>query len=154
MKENFKIFLVNFLKCNDFQEMAAIFCLFSVAMCKLANSNYSHDSLDYMNVNYRMAPRIDTMPLSANYDDTFERNFIPQDRKYISPCPGFFRYTNIENEWFGLMALPSSKLGVTMSVDIRLTVLAQLPTVSSQFHSSPYPFLFNDNVFFLSKKLL
>ena len=90
--------------------MAAIFCLFSVTLCKLS----SHEITNEHQVNYDSV-----QPLSAQ--------LVTVPRVYISPCPAYFRYTFNSKEWFGLLVIPRpaprgfrSKLQVILSLGFQL----------------------------------
>ena len=99
--------------------MAAIFCLFSVALCKLANQTFTQQ---------------ETISLSAPTHQVINSNNVYNSRI----CPQHFRYTfsGEENEWQGLVALPSMRLGRTLKIVVKLSIRAELPTVSLKCISS------------------
>jgi hypothetical protein len=88
--------------------MAAIFCLFSVTLCKLAGKSIEDTALLNNNVNDN------TVPLSSQ--------IITVPRVYISPCPTSFRYTFNGKEWFGLVALPIKPSIQNLSVRVLLSI--------------------------------
>lgn len=98
--------------------MAAIFCLFSITLCKLAGQD------------------VEVNEISNRFGDVSDNNqmtsakIITVPRVYISPCPNSFRYTFNGNEWFGLMALPSKQLGKTMKIKLLLSVGIHIKSVS------------------------
>lgn len=96
------------------KNMAAIFCLFSVALCKMANRDISNDLNNSNDNNNNVA-----MPLSAQ--------IITVPRVYISPCPESFRYTFNGKEWFGLLVIAkpapigfASRTRVLLSIGLNL----------------------------------
>lgn len=99
--------------------MAAIFCLFSLTLCKLAN-----ETPDIMPNNVNNQPNFENIqPLSA---------IVSVPRTYLSPCPETFRYTFNGNEWIGLIAVPNNKrLRKKLNIQIVLSVRVLIPTVSS-----------------------
>mgnify|MGYP003471444605 FL=1 len=98
--------------------MAAIFCLFSITLCKLAGQE-----VEVNEISNRFGGDNDNQIASAN--------IISVPRVYISPCPNSFRYTFNGKEWFGLLALPSARLGKTMKIKLLLSVGINLKSVSS-----------------------
>lgn len=97
--------------------MAAMFCLFSVLLCKLG----SNEIVDHSNnQNLRHDP---FMPLNAQ--------LITVPRVYNSPCPERFRYIFNGKEWLGLVVIkkPAPK-GVISKLKIYLSVGFQLSSVS------------------------
>jgi len=85
--------------------MAAIFCLFSVTLCKLASQDVP-----------------DSMSLSNNNQQLPSPQLINVPRAYISPCPNYFRYTFNGKEWFGLLAVPPLPLGRTFHMRVFLSI--------------------------------
>lgn len=96
--------------------MAAIFCLFSITLCKLAGQD-----VEVNEISNRFGGGDSNQIASAN--------IITVPRVYISPCPNSFRYTFNGKEWFGLLALPSARLGKTMKVKLLLSVGINLKSV-------------------------
>lgn len=92
--------------------MAAIFCLFSVALCKLANQTFSQQ---------------EAISLSAPVRQLVNSNNVYNSRI----CPQHFRYTfsDDENEFQGIVAVPSLRLGRTLKIVVKLSIKAELPTV-------------------------
>lgn len=95
--------------------MAAIFCLFSVSLCRLANIVPNDINVDYYNP---------IMPLSAQ--------LVSVPRVYDSPCGNIFRYTFNGKEWFGLLSINNpapigtpSIITVILSVGVYLTRVSQ-----------------------------
>lgn len=96
--------------------MAAIFCLFSVAMCSSSHNDVSNGlSLEGNGV---------ATPLSAQ--------IISVPRVYISPCPVAFRYAFNGREWFGLVVVGNparagipSKLKVILSLGFHYSFVSQ-----------------------------
>lgn len=97
--------------------MAAIFCLFSVALCKLTNQDISN------NLNLSNEENSDlALPLSAQ--------IITVPRVYISPCPESFRYTFNGKEWFGLLAVAQpAKIGIPSKTKVLLSLGFHLKSV-------------------------
>lgn len=93
--------------------MAAIFCLFSITLCKLAGQD---------------APTHELSNRFGGSENSAQLITVP--RVYISPCPTSFRYTFNGNEWFGLLAVPSLKLGKTHKIKLLLSVGINLKSVS------------------------
>lgn len=91
--------------------MAAIFCLFSVTLCKLATKE-GPESIGLSNDNKN---NIMPMPLSTP-------QLISVPRMYTSPCPNYFRYTFNGKEWFGMLAVPSLALGKTFHMKVFLSI--------------------------------
>lgn len=85
--------------------MAAIFCLFSVTLCKLASQDVP-----------------ESMSLSNNNQQLPSPQLINVPRAYISPCPNYFRYTFNGKEWFGLLAVPPLPLGRTFHMRVFLSI--------------------------------
>jgi hypothetical protein len=106
--------------------MAAIFCLFSVTLCKLAGHDVSN-SLSNNNNNYN---NINNQDNGASVISLSAPNVITVPRVYTSPCPESFRYTYNGREWFGLVAIPSLPKGIPMRIRIIFTVGIRLPPVS------------------------
>lgn len=98
--------------------MAAIFCLFSVALCKLTNQGVSNET-NLGNSNEK------GMPLTAQ--------LITVPRVYISPCPESFRYTFNGKEWFGLVVIAkTAPAGVPSRIKVILSVGLHLNSVCSR----------------------
>lgn len=95
--------------------MAAIFCLFSITLCKLAGQDVEVPEISnrFGIVEKEANPKIITVP-----------------RVYISPCPTAFRYTFNGNQWFGLLAVPSLPLGKALKIKLLLSVGINLKSVS------------------------
>lgn len=99
--------------------MAAIFCLFSLTLCKLANET----------------PNI--LPNNIDSQQNFESvqplaTVVSVPRTYLSPCPETFRYTFNGNEWIGLIAVPNNKSSrKKINIQIILSVRVLIHTVSS-----------------------
>lgn len=99
--------------------MAAIFCLFSLTLCKLANETP------------------DIMPNNIDSQHNYESvqplaTIVSVPRTYLSPCPETFRYTFNGNEWIGLIAVPNNKrLRKKLNIQIILSVRVLIHTVSS-----------------------
>lgn len=91
--------------------MAAIFCLFSVTLCKLA-SQEAPDSISLSNNNNN----------NLNSPQLPSPQLINVPRAYISPCPNYFRYTFNGKEWFGLLAVPPLPLGRTFHMKIFMSI--------------------------------
>lgn len=94
--------------------MAAIFCLFSVTLCKLATPDVP-DSIALNNNNN--INRSNDIPISLSTPQ-----LISVPRAYTSPCPNYFRYTFNGHEWFGLLAVPSLPLGRTFHMKVFMSV--------------------------------
>ena len=106
--------------------MAAIFCLFSLTLCKLSNQiadtlpNHEENNIENQH-NFN-----NIQPLAA---------IVSVPRSYLSPCPESFRYTFNGNEWIGLVAVPNNKrLGKKINIQVILSVRVLINTVSSNFH--------------------
>ena len=98
--------------------MAALFCLFSVTLCKLSNQNVSNDFNTRNDNNNSLAT-----PLSAQ--------IITVPRVYTSPCPESFRYTFNGEEWFGLLLIAKpAPIGTPSRTRVFLSVGVQLRSVS------------------------
>ena len=107
--------------------MAAIFCLFSVALCKLANQTF---------------PQQETNSLSAS------QNVINSNHIYFSRlCSQHFRYifNEVDQEWQALAAFPSLRIGRTIKIVIKFSFRAELSTVS-QFKLQVRTDLYADNL--------
>lgn len=50
-----------------------------------------------------------------------------------SPCPNLFRYEYGENQWYGVIRIPSSSFGSQIAMTVSMSLGAQLPTVSIFF---------------------
>lgn len=99
--------------------MAAIFCLFSITLCKLAGQD-----VEVNEISNRFGD------ISDNNNQISSGKIISVPRIYISPCPNSFRYTFNGKEWFGLLALPPSKpLGKSMKIKLKLSVGIHLKSV-------------------------
>jgi hypothetical protein len=99
--------------------MAAIFCLFSITLCKLAGQD-----VETPEISNRFGGSDESSPSSLS------AQIITVPRVYISPCPSAFRYTFNGKEWFGLLAVPSLKLGKTHKIKLLLSVGINLKSVS------------------------
>ena len=117
--------------------MAAIFCLFSLTLCKLANqvpdmlSNHEANNVD----NHQNYESI--QPLAA---------IVSVPRTYLSPCPESFRYTFNGNEWIGLIAVPNNKrFRKRLNIQIILSVRVIINTVSSNTSLIIHHNIFNIN---------
>ena len=97
--------------------MAAIFCLFSVTLCKLATQDVP-ESMSLSNTHHN-SPQQPTPQL------------INVPRQYISPCPNYFRYTFNGKEWFGLLAVPPLPLGRTFHMKVFLSLGISYNSVSN-----------------------
>lgn len=87
--------------------MAAIFCLFSVALCKFPEHSISQHS-NHLETN-------SVLPLSAQ--------LVTVPRVYISPCPESFRYTFNGKEWFGLVVIGKpARRGIPSRLKVQLSV--------------------------------
>jgi hypothetical protein len=95
--------------------MAAIFCLFSITLCKLGGQEIENHEISnrFGGIEKDINPKIITVP-----------------RVYISPCPTAFRYTFNGNQWFGLLAVPSLPLGKTLKIKLLLSLGINLKSVS------------------------
>lgn len=87
--------------------MAAIFCLFSVTLCKLASQE---------------APESMSLSNNNNNPQLSSPQLINVPRAYISPCPNYFRYTFNGKEWFGLLAVPPLPLGRTFHMKVLMSI--------------------------------
>lgn len=47
-----------------------------------------------------------------------------------TPCPALFQYDFNGNEYFGIIELPSPRIGQTVKLNVIMSLRAQLPTVS------------------------
>jgi hypothetical protein len=103
--------------------MAAIFCLFSVTLCKLAGQDLpSPTGIDLKTSRDAMAlssPQIITVP-----------------RVYISPCPHTFRYTFNGKKWFGLLAVPSVQQGRTLHIRVHFSLEMNFVAVSLNVYTT------------------
>lgn len=99
--------------------MAAIFCLFSVALCKFKNEDVSNGPIMSSD--------------DANYSDKgipLSAQLITVPRVYISPCPETFRYTFNGKEWFGLVVIAKpAHVGIPSRIKVVLSVGFQLNSV-------------------------
>lgn len=100
--------------------MAAIFCLFSITLCKLASKD-APDSMGLSNDNQNS-----DLPISLS-----KPQLIKVPNMYTSPCPNHFRYTYNGKEWFGLLAVPSLPLGRTFHMRVFLSLGINYNHVSS-----------------------
>lgn len=102
--------------------MAAIFCLFNIALCKFSDHDTSQSSFG-LRFNDDTVKENSVSPLSAQ--------FVTVPRVYISPCPESFRYTFNGKEWFGLVVIEKPalfeipyRIKVQLSVGIRLSAVS------------------------------
>jgi hypothetical protein len=109
------------MKNKTNRTMAAIFCLFSVALCKFSGNDLIENT-NHLNINDNDVKQ-DHLPLSAQ--------IITVPRVYISPCPESFRYTFNGKEWFGLVVIgkPAPR-GIPSRLKIVLSVGFHLSSVS------------------------
>lgn len=104
--------------------MAAIFCLFSVTLCKFAGHDVVENT-NNLNLDYNNHHQQETLPLSAQ--------IVTVPRIYISPCPQSFRYTFNGKEWFGLVVIAKpAPRGVPSKLKVLLSVGFHLSSVSSE----------------------
>lgn len=102
--------------------MAAIFCLFSVTLCKFSGHDISQNS-NHLSIHDNNEGGNSVMPLSAQ--------FVTVPRVYISPCPESFRYTFNGKEWFGLVVIGKpARPGIPSRIKIQLSVGFHLSAVS------------------------
>lgn len=47
-----------------------------------------------------------------------------------SPCPNLFRYESEGGQWHGILRIPSADFGTQITLVIKMSIGAQLPTVS------------------------
>jgi hypothetical protein len=101
--------------------MAAIFCLFSVTLCKLSSNEISNEPSNSLSDGSNQNNQV--MGLSAQ--------LVTVPRVYISPCPEIFRYTFNGKEWFGLAVVPNpARRGITSRLKVILTLGFNFQSVS------------------------
>lgn len=102
-------------------KMAAIFCLFSVTLCRFAGDTPDNSlSLDNRNDDFNQDL---VMPLATQ--------FVTVPRVYISPCPEYFRYTFNGKQWFGLLVINNpARPGIPSRLRVELSLGFQLNSVS------------------------
>lgn len=103
--------------------MAAIFCLFSVTLCKLAGQDLSESTTN-------LAPNYNSNDNGGSVLSLTSPQIITVPRVYISPCPDSFRYTFNGKEWFGFLALPSLQRRRPLRIKILFSVGIKLISVS------------------------
>lgn len=113
--------------------MAAIYCLFSVALCKISSQGVMENPSSLQYDNEFKHDSVSILPLSVQ--------IITVPRAYISPCPEIYRYVHINGkEWFGLVVIPNpaargipSRLKVQLSIGFRLTSVSLPKEIISKF---------------------
>lgn len=113
---------------TESENMAAIFCLFSVTLCKFSGNEAPGIAnnlikLEHNNNVNNVNQKDLTLPLSAQ--------LVTVPRIYISPCPETFRFTFNGKEWFGLVVISKpARIGIPSRTRVVLSVGFNLSAVS------------------------